>query len=121
MEVYPSDKTSCCRCFSCLLRSVGPCLCVLTCGLLRGHVNLGWLSSCEQFPLGRDHRPGGIDLVNLEVQLAEPVVGEHVISVSPGGSQLREQRTDLSRSQRGVLVPLMVTRAGPEGRRNRVD
>ena len=83
-------------------------------------MNLGWLSSCEQFPLGCDHRPGGIDLVNLEGQLAEPVVGEHVISVSPGGSQLREQRTDLSRSQRGVLVPLMMTRAG-EGRRNRVD
>ena len=83
-------------------------------------MNLGWLSSGEQFPLRRDHRPGGIDLVNLEVQLAEPVVGEHVISVSPGGSQLREQRTDLSRSQRGVLVPLMMTRAG-EGRRNRVD
>ena len=83
-------------------------------------MNLGWLSSCEQFPLGRDHRPGGIDLVNLEVQLAEPVVGEHVISVSPGGSQLREQRTDQSRSQRGVLVPLLVTRAR-EGRRNRVN
>ena len=76
-------------------------------------MNLGGLGNSEQVPLGSDHRPGGIDLVNLEGQLEEPVVGEHVISVSPGGSQLREQRTDLSRSQRGVLVPLMVTRAGP--------
>ena len=58
-------------------------------------VNLGGLgSSWSSF--GRDHGPGGVDLVNLEVELVELVVGEDVVPVPPSGSQLIEQCPDLS-------------------------
>ena len=62
---------------------------------VRIDMNLGGLSRSGS-PLGCDHGPGGVDLVNLEVQLVKLVVSEHVISVSPSSSQLIEQSTDLS-------------------------
>lgn len=56
-------------------------------------VNLGLRGSGS--PLGSDHGPGGVDGLDLEVELVELVVGEDVISVPPSGSQLVQQRPDL--------------------------
>ena len=55
------------------------------------NLGLGWSGA----PLGRDHWPGGVDGLDLEVELVELVVGEDVVSVPPSSSQLVQQRSDL--------------------------
>lgn len=56
------------------------------------NLGLGWSGAS----LWRDHGPGGVDGLDLEVELVELVVGEDVVSVPPSGSQLVQQRSDLS-------------------------